>query len=138
MPRSRLTGEQLAEITARKGYSVSSGSLPVQNSNKAQVLFPECGLVDGALAAVESKKAGAGRFLIRIEVYRKIPTDFDNQFCKWELDCLRYIGAISDDRQQDIRLDIAEQIKVKTDAEERIEISVFGPDSVEAKQANQK
>lgn len=137
MPKHRLTISQLEDIVKKQGYSVSSGSIPIQDNNKAQMLIPECGSFDGPLAEIESKERSAGRLLIRIKVYRKILTDFDNQFCKWEVDCLRYIGAISDDRQQDIRLEMCEQIKVKTNEEERIEIQVFAPDSLEAKQANQ-
>jgi hypothetical protein len=140
MPRARLTSEQLAEITARKGYSVSGGSLPVQVGCASEVPVTQCGAGDGPLAKEEAKEHVAGRFLVRFKIFRRRILDADN--CafgiKVILDCVRRIGCIPDDRPQDIRLEIAEQIKVETDEEERIEISVFGPDSVEAKQANQK
>lgn len=133
MPSARLTSKQLEAILAKgKGYSVSTGSLPIQDSHQETMPVPECSPVDGPLAKDKSQEGGSGRFLIRIKVYRKIATDFDNQFIKWELDCLRYCGIIPDDRQQDIRLEMCEQEKVKTDGEERIEIEVFAPNSVEA------
>lgn len=140
MPSARLTSEQLAEITARKGYAISGGSLPVQVGCASEVPVAQCCVGNGALAEEEVKEHVAGRFLVRVAIFRKRLLDADN--CafgiKILLDCCRYAGVIPEDRPQDIRLEIAEQIKVATDAEERIEISVFGPDSVEAKQANQK
>lgn len=134
----RFTDEQLAEILGRKGYAIAPGSIPIKDSGSSPLPVAQCGAGDGPLAKAQGKEAGARRLLVRVKVYRKIPTDFDNQFIKWHLDCLRYCGAIPDDRQQDIRLEVAEQVKVKTDAEERVELEVFADDPLETKQENKK
>jgi hypothetical protein len=143
MPSSRLTSEQLAEITARKGYAIqanapSSKCISSQGGDTDSLPQLECDLGFGPLAKEQVKEKSAGRFLVRCQIFRKRIIDPDNVSVKYAIDALRFSGILPDDRASDIKLEIAEQIKVAKDEEERIEIEVFGPDSVEAKQANQK
>jgi len=143
MPAARLTSGQLEKVLSRSGYAITGGTvakpcLPREGSNTDPLPELECYLDGGALAKGEDKKASAGRFLVRVKVFRKRFIDPDNVSLKYAIDCLRYGSILPDDRAEDIKLEIEEQIKVKTDAEERIEIEIYGPDSVEAKQANQR
>lgn len=51
-----------------------------------------------SLGKAQGAKASAGRFRIRITVYRNRLIDTDNnQFPKYWIDCLRYAGAIPQD-----------------------------------------
>lgn len=63
--------------------------------------------------------------VVRITSYRRRLLDFDNLAggCKYFLDCCKYAQLIPDDRPQDITLKV-NQVKVKTEAEERTEITI--------------
>jgi len=143
MPAARLTSGQLEKVLSRSGYGIAGGTvakpcLPGKNSNTDPLPELECYPDGRALAKGEDKKESAGRFLVRIKVFRKRFIDPDNVSLKYAIDCLRYGGILPDDRAEDIKLEISEQIKVKTDEEERIEIEIYGPGSLEAKQAEQR
>jgi len=143
MPAARLTGGQLKKVLSRSGYGIAGGTitkpcLPREGSNPDPLPELECYPDGGALEKKANKKGSAGRFLVRVKVFRKRFIDPDNVSLKYAIDCLRYGCILPDDRAEDIKLEIYEQIKVETEAEERIEIEVYGPDSVEAKQADQR
>lgn len=147
MPYPRLTSEQLEDLVKKGGCKIIGGMEAVhgptiQDDRQDSLPFVECDTGNGTLAKKESKEGNtggvSGRTLIRYVVYRKRILDPDNVSLKGITDCLRYANILRGDEEARVRIEIADQVKVKTDEEERIEISVFAPDSVEAKQANQK
>jgi hypothetical protein len=72
----------------------------------------------------EAREAGdATRFSVRVTSYRRRLIDPDNLCPKFFIDCLRYCGAIPDDRAQDITLEVRQE-KVKRKQDERTEIEV--------------
>lgn len=106
----RWTNEQLEAYQARRA---ASGAKPQQ-------------VVRDEPVAEEKREApNANRIRVRIEGFRRRLLDPDNLCPKYFVDCLRYCGFISDDRDQDITLEVS-QTKVKTKAEERTEITVTG------------
>jgi hypothetical protein len=136
----RLTTEQLNEILSKNGYTVqggvgfkpsiaTQGSLPIEDSREDAVPVTECGAGNGSLATPEVENGDTKRFLVRVKIFRKRLLDPDNcaYGIKIILDACRYVGSIPEDRPQDIKLEIAEQIKVATDAEERVEVEVYAP-----------
>ena len=147
MPSPRLTGSQLEDLVKKGGCKIIGGMEAVrgpaiQDDRQDSLPLVECDTGNGSLAKKEGKEGNtgsvSGRTLIRYVVYRKRILDSDNVSLKAITDCLRYANILRGDEEARVRIEIADQVKVKTDEEERIEISVFGPDSVEAKQANQK
>jgi hypothetical protein len=74
------------------------------------------------LAKNAGKEKNTGRIHIRFTVYRKRLIDPDNIIAKYIIDCLRYAGAIPDDRAKDITLEIKQE---KTREEEETLIELF-------------
>lgn len=83
---------------------------------------PKRPIRDESLAKDEGKEAGTGRIHIRFTVRRKRLIDPDNIIAKYLIDCLRYAGAIPDDRAKDITLEIKQE---KTREEEETLIELF-------------
>lgn len=75
-----------------------------------------------SLAKDEGKEKNAGRIHIRFTVKRKRLIDPDNIIAKYLIDCLRYAGAIPDDRQKDVSLEVRQE---KTREEEETLIELF-------------
>lgn len=83
---------------------------------------PKRAVRNESLAKNEGKEKNAGRIHIRFTVKRKRLIDPDNIIAKYLIDCLRYAGAISDDRAKDITLEIKQE---KTREEEETLIELF-------------
>lgn len=75
-----------------------------------------------SLAKDEGKEKNTGRIHIRFTVKRKRLIDPDNIIAKYLIDCLRYAGAIPDDRQKDVSLEVRQE---KTREEEETLIELF-------------
>lgn len=73
------------------------------------------------LAKNEGKEENAGRIHIRFTVKRKRLIDPDNIVAKYLIDCLRYAGAIPDDRAKDVTLEIKQE-KTREEEETLIEL----------------
>ena len=73
------------------------------------------------LAKVGSKKENTGRIHIRLTARRKRLIDPDNLVFKYFIDCLRYAGAIPDDRAEDVTIE-ARQEKTRQKEETIIEL----------------
>jgi hypothetical protein len=74
------------------------------------------------LAKNEGKEKNTGRIHIRFTVRRKRLIDPDNIIAKYLIDCLRYAGAIPDDRAKDITLETKQE---KTREKEETLIELF-------------
>lgn len=74
------------------------------------------------LAADERKEAHTGRVHIRVTFRRKRLIDPDNLIAKYVIDCLRYAGAISNDRASDVTI---ETIQEKSRDEEETLVELF-------------
>ncbi|NBW23039.1 MAG: hypothetical protein EBR82_85355 [Caulobacteraceae bacterium] len=76
----------------------------------------------GAVGKAGGKKTHTGRVLVRITIFRKRLVDPCNAGQKYLVDCLRYVGLLVDDREQDIALEIRQE---KTREEEETLIELF-------------
>lgn len=85
-----------------------------------QVAKLECLTGYGSLAAHQSQETTAGRLHIRFVSRRKRLCDPDNCSVKWQLDCLRYCGALSGDEPDKITLEVSQQKVGKGEREETI------------------
>ena len=74
------------------------------------------------LAKGDSKKEGSGRIHIRLTARRKRLIDPDNLVFKYHIDCLRYAGAIPDDRESDVTIETRQE---KTRGQEETLIELF-------------
>jgi len=68
------------------------------------------------------KKENTGRIHIRLTARRKRLIDPDNLVFKYFIDCLRYAGAISNDRAEDVTIEARQE---KTRGEEETLIELF-------------
>lgn len=80
----------------------------------------------GSLAAGQTQGGYTGRFLVCVTSYRRRLLDEDNLVAKWHIDALRYAGILPSDAPGIAKIEVA-QIKVKSKAEERTEISIISP-----------
>jgi hypothetical protein len=83
---------------------------------------PKPPVLNGAVGEAGGEKAHTGRVLVRITVFRKRLVDPCNAGQKYLVDCLRYVGLLVDDREQDIALEILQE---KTRGEEETLIELF-------------
>jgi hypothetical protein len=74
------------------------------------------------LAKGGGKKENTGRIHIRLSARRKRLIDPDNLVFKYFIDCLRYAGAIPDDRAEDVTIEARQE---KTRGEEETLIELF-------------
>jgi hypothetical protein len=81
------------------------------------------------LAKSGSKKENTGRIHIRLTARRKRLIDPDNLVFKYFIDCLRYAGAIPDDRAEDVTIE-ARQEKTRGEEETLIELFRYEPVAV--------
>lgn len=65
----------------------------------------------------QAEEAAASRIHIRFVSVRKRLCDPDNLSAKWLLDCLRYCGAIRDDKPENITFEIGQRKCAKGEAE---------------------
>jgi hypothetical protein len=74
------------------------------------------------LAKSGGKKENTGRIHIRLTARRKRLIDPDNLVFKYFIDCLRYAGAIPDDRAEDVTIETKQE---KTRQKEETIIELF-------------
>jgi len=74
------------------------------------------------LAKSGGKKENTGRIHIRLTARRKRLIDPDNLVFKYFIDCLRYAGAIPDDRAEDVTIETKQE---KTRQKEETVIELF-------------
>jgi len=79
------------------------------------------------LAKGGSKKENTGRIHIRLTARRKRLIDPDNLVFKYFIDCLRYAGAIPDDRAEDVTIETKQE---KTRQKEETIIELFNDKGV--------
>lgn len=87
---------------------------------------PEQALCDESVGEAEGESQDAVRSVVRVTSFRRRPIDPDNLCPKYFIDSLRYAGAIPDDREQDITLEVNQE-RVASKNEERTEIEVIYP-----------
>ena len=78
------------------------------------------------LAKGNGKKENTGRIHIRLTARRKRLIDPDNLIFKYHIDCLRYAGAIPDDREGDVTIETRQE---KTRGQEETLIELFRHES---------
>jgi hypothetical protein len=83
---------------------------------------PKRSIRNESLAEGGSKKENTGRIHIRLTARRKRLIDPDNLIFKYFIDCLRYAGAIPDDRAEDVTIEARQE---KTRGEEETLIELF-------------
>ena len=81
------------------------------------------------LAKSNGEKENTGRIHIRLTARRKRLIDPDNLIFKYHIDCLRYAGAIPDDREGDVTIE-AHQEKTRGQEETLIELFRYEPVAV--------
>jgi hypothetical protein len=113
----RFSNSDLYEVLTKPGYLVLADRGEVQGTK------PQPAVLHASVEPVQGKAFYSGRVLISITSYRRRLLDPDNLTPKWFLDSCRYSRIISDDRPEDISLQLGQE-KVKTKAEERTEILI--------------
>ena len=83
---------------------------------------PKRPVLNEPLAKGNGKKEDTGRIHIRLTARRKRLIDPDNLIFKYHIDCLRYAGAIPDDREGDVTIETHQE---KTRGEEETLIELF-------------
>jgi hypothetical protein len=83
---------------------------------------PKRSIRNEPLAKGGGKKENTGRIHIRLTARRKRLIDPDNLVFKYFIDCLRYAGAIPDDRAEDVTIEARQE---KTRGEEETLIELF-------------
>ena len=118
---THFSNAQLYAVLTKPGYLVVDKSV-VQSPQPKPAVF------HAPVEPVQGKAFYSGRVLVRITSYRRRLLDPDNLTPKWFLDSCRYSRIISDDRPEDISLQLGQE-KVKNKAEERTEILIqpIGP-----------
>lgn len=75
-----------------------------------------------SLATNEGKETYSGRIHIRLTIFRKRLLDPDNAIGKYAIDCLRYAGVLSNDREEDVTIETRQE---KTKGQEETVIELF-------------
>ena len=83
---------------------------------------PKRSIRNEPLAKAGGKKENTGRIHIRLTARRKRLIDPDNLVFKYFIDCLRYAGAIPDDRAEDVTIETKQE---KTRQKEETIIELF-------------
>jgi hypothetical protein len=87
---------------------------------------PKRPILNEPLAKGNGKKENTGRIHIRLTARRKRLIDPDNLIFKYHIDCLRYAGAIPDDREGDVTIETHQE---KTRGQEETLIELFRHDA---------
>jgi hypothetical protein len=87
---------------------------------------PKQVIPDEPLGSDEGKKTDTGRRILRYTSYRCRLTDPDNLCFKYFTDALRYCGAIPNDTEEDILLEV-QQKKVEHKNQEKTLIEIIYP-----------
>lgn len=138
MGAPRINEDELAKILKRKGYGIQSElgksqigktgvASEISSSGKSCDVEPSGGYESLRSEAVALNYTGI--CVVRIRFFRKRLADYSRANCeKYLIDSLTYAGIIRDDSEKEIRLIDEGQVKVDTDAEERVEITLEFPE----------
>lgn len=126
----------LNKILSRKGYGIQSSVKSSFSRSVASSFGDSRKSINLELdSSHESIREGAvqvgysGIAVIRIKFYRKRLADYSRANCeKYIIDGLVYAGLIRDDSEKEIRLIDEGQVKVETQEEERVELSIEYPE----------
>lgn len=115
----------MTEHELRRRFPNASASTIKRNKTggAASSPKPEQVILDEPVAEKAGETKDSAPIHVSIRSYRRRLLDPDNACPKYFIDCLRYSGLIPDDRPEDITLQVS-QVKVKTKAEERTEITI--------------
>jgi hypothetical protein len=94
----------------------------LNNKGSSRNPKPKRSIRNEPLAKAGSKKENTGRIHIRLTARRKRLIDPDNLVFKYFIDCLRYAGAIPDDRAEDVTIETKQE---KTRQKEETIIELF-------------
>lgn len=118
----RFTQEQLDE-RLRNNPALARRN---QVGGEAPSAQSQSGIGQALYAASEVKARHPRKRLVRITCFRaRHLQDPDNGVYKWHIDAIRHAGLVDDDTAEAIRLEIQPEVKVATQAEERVEIEVI-------------
>lgn len=128
MPGVKFTNEEFERIIAKKGYGIASEigkrSLGSEVNRPRKDSDVESGGGYESLRAQAVALNYAGKCIVRIKFFRKRLADYSRANCeKYIIDSAVYAGLIRDDSEKEIRLIDEGQVKVDSDAEERVELS---------------
>jgi hypothetical protein len=124
---------ELDTIIAKRGYGIVSeigkGSINSSFGSKGKVRDVEQRSGYESLRAQAVALNYSGKCEIRIKFFRKRLADYSRANCeKYIIDSLVYAGLIRDDSEKEIWLIDEGQEKVKTDAEERVVVTINYPE----------
>ena len=94
----------------------------LDNKSGVRNAKPKRSVRNEPLAKGNGKKENTGRIHIRLTARRKRLIDPDNLIFKYHIDCLRYAGAIPDDREGDVTIETHQE---KTRGQEETLIELF-------------
>lgn len=128
MPAARITNDELQSILKRKGYGIHSEvgkkgiASEISGAGPSGNVEPSGGYESLRQEAVALNYSG--KCTVRIKFFRKRLADYSRANCeKYLIDSAVYGGIIRDDSEKEIRLIDEGQVKVDTEAEERVEIN---------------
>lgn len=125
----RTTSSELEQIAKRLKYGVPNafgkGSVKSSFSNTRSLNNLESDFTNALQGEKSLQVAYSGRPLVRITFYRHRLADHSRAISEKALvDALQYCGAICGDSQAQIRLEVQDQVKVGSKAEERTEVLI--------------
>lgn len=101
----------------------------LNNKSSSRNPKPKRSVRNESLAKGNGEKENTGRIHIRLTARRKRLIDPDNLIFKYHIDCLRYAGAIPDDREGDVTIE-THQEKTRGQEETLIELFRYEPVAV--------
>lgn len=124
MTREQLTARfpNASEDFLRRNAS-DGGARSIPNRYTGPAAVVERNPRDGALGALPVQKATGGLFLVRVTAFRCRLLDEDNLAEKYHVDLCRYAGVLPSDAAGKAKITTSQE-KVRTEAEERVEIVV--------------
>lgn len=131
-----ISQDQLDKILKKPGYGIQSsigkglqsslgqGSVKSEVSDKGSLSNVERSAGHESLLQEGATLSYTGRCSISVKVYRRRLTDPLGDCHKYHIDSLRYAGLIRDDTDAEVSVTEEPHEKVKTEAEERVEITL--------------
>jgi hypothetical protein len=132
----RITSDDLRKLLSKPGYAIPTafkpafkGSTGGQAHDSGEGGNLESGGGYESLREEAVQVGYSGKCVVRIKFYRKRLADYSRANCeKYIIDSLTYAGLIRDDSEKEIRLEDEGQVKVDTEAEERVELTLEYPE----------
>lgn len=120
---SGIDSEPYLAFNLRQTFSMDGNKTALSNTKNTRRDRKSKRLVrDEPLAEDERKETHTGRIHIRITFRRKRLIDPDNLVAKYVIDCLRYAGAIPNDRASDVTIETHQE---KSREEEETVVELF-------------